>query len=161
MLLELYAVAVLWGAGLANLTYPFWWQSSTPPCGAPSPSSANWPAASTRRCWTTACRCRSALAPAIEAIAYFCAAELLANVAKHSYANEIKININTERAGEVLCLVVSDDGFGGVDSRAAVSPGAAAWPGSRSGPPSLTSSLTITRPPGGPTRVTVDMPLRA
>src|SRR6266700_1950829 len=27
MLLELYAVAVFWGAGLANLTYPFWWQS--------------------------------------------------------------------------------------------------------------------------------------
>ena len=25
MLLELYAVAVFWGAGLANLTYPFWW----------------------------------------------------------------------------------------------------------------------------------------
>ena len=27
MLLELYAVAVFWGAGLANLTYPFWWLS--------------------------------------------------------------------------------------------------------------------------------------
>ena len=27
MLLELLAVAVFWGAGLANLTYPFWWQS--------------------------------------------------------------------------------------------------------------------------------------
>jgi len=27
ILLELYAVAVFWGAGLANLTYPFWWQS--------------------------------------------------------------------------------------------------------------------------------------
>src|ERR1019366_1897266 len=27
MLLECFAVAVLWGAGLANLTYPFWWLS--------------------------------------------------------------------------------------------------------------------------------------
>ena len=38
-------------------------------------------------------------APAIETIAYFCAAELIANATKHSYANQIKINIYTERAG--------------------------------------------------------------
>src|SRR5215469_2134513 len=34
-------------------------------------------------------------APAIETIAYFCAAELIANATKHSYANQIKINIST------------------------------------------------------------------
>ena len=36
-------------------------------------------------------------APAIETIAYFCAAELMANATKHSYANQIKIKIRTER----------------------------------------------------------------
>jgi signal transduction histidine kinase len=102
-----------------------------------------------------ACRLPGRPAPAIEAIAYFCAAELLANATKHSYANEIKININTER-GEVLRLVVSDDGIGGADvargsglaglaQRAAVVDG----------------TLTITSPPGGPTRITVEMPLHA
>ena len=38
-------------------------------------------------------------APAIETIAYFCAAELIANATKHSYANQIKIKIYTERTG--------------------------------------------------------------
>ena len=45
-------------------------------------------------------------APAIETIAYFCAAELIANATKHSYANQITINISTERAG-LLRLDVS------------------------------------------------------
>ena len=70
-------------------------------------------------------------APAIETIAYFCAAELIANATKHSYANQIKIKIYTERAG-VLRLEVSDDGIGGADAalglskhRGAGSPG---WP---------------------------------
>src|SRR6202020_1511975 len=35
-------------------------------------------------------------APAIETIAYFCAAELMANATKHSYANQIKIDIHTD-----------------------------------------------------------------
>jgi signal transduction histidine kinase len=93
-------------------------------------------------------------APAIEAIAYFCAAELLANIAKHSGANSITIDLS-ERAGRLM-LTVADDGRGGADpargsglaglaQRAAVVDG----------------SLTITSPPGGPTRVTVEMPLRA
>ena len=51
--------------------------------------------------------------PAIETIAYFCAAELLANAAKHSQANTITI-VMTERAG-LLALRVTDDGLGGAD----------------------------------------------
>ena len=54
-------------------------------------------------------------APAIETIAYFCAAELIANATKHSYANQIKIKIDTERTG-LLRLEVSDDGIGGADA---------------------------------------------
>jgi hypothetical protein len=54
-----------------------------------------------------------ACTPAIEMIAYFCAAELLANAAKHSDANKIKIDM-TERAG-LLAPHISDDGRGGAD----------------------------------------------
>ena len=62
-------------------------------------------------------------APAIETIAYFCAAELIANATKHSYADQIKIKVYTER-DEVLRLEVSDDGVGGADAaRGTGSPG--------------------------------------
>ena len=92
--------------------------------------------------------------PAIETIAYFCAAELLANAAKHSQANTIKI-LMTERAG-LLALRVTDDGLGGAD------------PGRGSGLSGLAQRvavvdgrLDIASPPGGPTRITVELPLRA
>jgi signal transduction histidine kinase len=92
--------------------------------------------------------------PAVETIAYFCAAELLANAAKHSSANKIKVRA-TERE-DALLLQVSDDGTGGADpargsglsglaQRAAVVDG----------------RLDIASPPGGPTRITVELPLRA
>jgi len=64
--------------------------------------------------------------PAIETIAYFCAAELLANAAKHSQANKIKIDISERN--RVLALQICDDGRGGADPARAP-----AWPGSRSG----------------------------
>ncbi len=92
--------------------------------------------------------------PAIETIAYFCAAELLANAAKHSEANKIKIDIS-ERTG-LLVLTITDDGRGGVD------------PARGSGLSGLTQRvstvdgrLDIASPPGGPTRITVELPLRA
>ena len=91
--------------------------------------------------------------PAIETIAYFCAAELLANAAKHSAANKIKIRA-AGRAG-VLLLEVSDDGTGGADPSAGS--GLAGLPsGSRRGRP-----CDIASPPGGPTRITVELPLAA
>jgi signal transduction histidine kinase len=92
--------------------------------------------------------------PAIETIAYFCAAELLANAAKHSQANTIKI-LMTERAG-FLALRVTDDGLGGAD------------PARGSGLSGLAQRvavvdgrLDIASPPGGPTTITVELPLRA
>ena len=92
--------------------------------------------------------------PAIETIAYFCAAELLANAAKHSAASTITIRATGRE--DVLLLQVSDDGAGGADpargsglaglaQRAAVVDG----------------RLDITSPRGGPTRITVELPLRA
>ena len=94
-------------------------------------------------------------APAIETIAYFCAAELIANATKHSYANQIKIDIHTERAG-VLALAVSDDGIGGAD--AAQGSGLS---GLAQRVSTVDGRIDVSSPAGGPTMVTVELPLRA
>src|SRR6266702_2311769 len=92
--------------------------------------------------------------PAIETIAYFCAAELLANAAKHSKAKNIAIFI-TERAG-LLALQITDDGLGGADpSRGSGLSGLAQRVAVVDG------RLAIASPPGGPTKITVELPLRA
>src|SRR6202043_1352234 len=49
--------------------------------------------------------------PAIEAMAYFCTAELLANVTKHSGASHVTISVAEPGSG--LVLTVTDDGHGG------------------------------------------------
>jgi signal transduction histidine kinase len=94
-------------------------------------------------------------APAIETIAYFCAAELMANATKHSYANEIKINLSTERTG-VLRLEVTDDGIGGAD--AARGSGLA---GLAQRVSTVDGHLEVSSPPGGPTTMIVKLPLKA
>jgi signal transduction histidine kinase len=94
-------------------------------------------------------------APAIETIAYFCAAELIANATKHSYANQIKINIYTERS-RVLRLQVTDDGIGGAD--AARGSGLA---GLAQRVSTVDGRIDVHSPPGGPTMVTVELPMKA
>lgn len=94
-------------------------------------------------------------APAIETIAYFCAAELIANATKHSYANQIKINIYTERAG-VLRLEVTDDGVGGADAAAG-----SGLTGLAQRVSTVDGRIDVSSPPGGPTTVTVVLPLKA
>ena len=91
--------------------------------------------------------------PAIETIAYFCAAELLANAAKHSQAGRIGLQA-TGRQGTLL-LSVSDDGTGGAD------PGGSGLSGLAQRVSTVDGRLEIASPPGGPTRVTVELPLRA
>src|SRR5580704_18010096 len=94
-------------------------------------------------------------APAIETIAYFCAAELIANATKHSYANQIKINIFTERTG-VLRLEVTDDGIGGADATHG-----SGLTGLAQRVSTVDGHLEVSSPPGGPTTVTVNLPLKA
>jgi signal transduction histidine kinase len=94
-------------------------------------------------------------APAIETIAYFCAAELIANATKHSYANQIKINIYTERS-RVLRLEVTDDGIGGAD--AARGSGLA---GLAQRVSMVDGRIDVASPSGGPTTVTVELPMKA
>jgi signal transduction histidine kinase len=92
--------------------------------------------------------------PAIETIAYFCAAELLANAAKHSEANTITIKV-TERAG-YLALEVTDDGRGGADRS-----GGSGLAGLAQRVAVVDGRLDIASPAGGPTRITVELPVRA
>ena len=94
-------------------------------------------------------------APAIETIAYFCAAELIANATKHSYANQIKIKIYTERT-EVLRLEVSDDGIGGADAGRG-----SGLAGLAQRVSTVDGRIDVISPAGGPTTVAVELPLRA
>jgi signal transduction histidine kinase len=94
-------------------------------------------------------------APALEAISYFCAAELLANVAQHAQAS--RALLTCAQHGPWLRIVVRDNGRGG----AALTRGGS----SSSGLAGLADRvsvvdghLSIVSPPGGPTTVTVDLP---
>jgi signal transduction histidine kinase len=89
--------------------------------------------------------------PAIEAIAYFCAAELLANVAKHSGATQAEIAVS-DGTGR-LRLTVTDDGAGG----AHLAPGGG-LAGLLERVQTVDGQLGVSSPPGGPTSVTVELP---
>lgn len=91
---------------------------------------------------------------AIETMAYFCTAELLANAIKHSSANVIEITIDTERK-DVLRVCVTDDGMGGADPGRGTGLAGLAQRAS-----TVDGSLRVSSPPGGPTTVIVELPLR-
>lgn len=93
--------------------------------------------------------------PAIEAISYFCAAELLANVAQHAQAS--RASLTCAQHGPWLRIVVRDNGRGGaaVDRRGSVSSGLA---GLADRVNAVDGHLSVASPPGGPTAVTVDLP---
>jgi signal transduction histidine kinase len=92
-------------------------------------------------------------APAIETIAYFCAAELLANAAKHSHAKQLAVQ-TTGRHG-MLLLTVDDDGVGGADPARG-----SGLSGLAQRVRTVDGRLQIDSPPGGPTRITIRLPLR-
>ena len=91
---------------------------------------------------------------AIETIAYFCAAELLTNVAKHSAARHA--TLEAVHAGGLLRIQVSDDGTGGarLDGHGGLS-------GLLDRVGTVDGKLRISSSPGGPTSVTVELPSRA
>ncbi len=91
-------------------------------------------------------------APAVETIAYFCVAELLTNVAKHSGAGTAWVDAVEE--GARLRLRVMDDGTGG----ATVSRGRG-LAGLVERVADADGRLAVDSPPGGPTIVTVDLPV--
>ena len=91
---------------------------------------------------------------AIEVIAYFCAAELLTNAAKHSGARHVTLEA-THHPGLVM-LRVSDDGTGG--ARIETGGGLA---GLADRVKTVDGRLHIASPAGGPTVVTIELPSRA
>jgi signal transduction histidine kinase len=96
--------------------------------------------------------------PAIEAIVYFCVAELLANVAQHSQAS--RAAVSCVQHGQWLRIVVRDDGKGGAQL-ATVGSSSSGLPGLLERVRNVDGYLEITSPAGGPTAVTVDLPLHA
>jgi signal transduction histidine kinase len=88
---------------------------------------------------------------AIETIAYFCAAELLSNVAKHSGARHA--TVVAVRVPGRLQVRVSDDGSGGarLEARGGLA-------GLAERVRTVDGKLQISSPSGGPTVVTVELP---
>ena len=91
---------------------------------------------------------------AIETIAYFCAAELLANVAKHSGASHA--TLEAVHVPGLLRVRVRDDGYGG--ARAGRGSGLA---GLIERLRTVDGRMEISSPPGGPTVVTIELPSHA
>jgi signal transduction histidine kinase len=96
-------------------------------------------------------------APAVEAVAYFVAAEALTNVAKHAGAHQVRLSVGLADRGGVrhLTLQVEDDGQGGADPRGAGLQGLADRVAA------LDGSFQVTSPAGGPTVLVAELPCTA
>jgi len=92
---------------------------------------------------------------AIETIAYFCAAELLTNVTKHSGARHATLEA-VHVPGVALRVRVGDDGCGGAQLGAS---GGLAGLAERIR--TVDGRLQLSSPPGGPSVVTVELPSHA
>ncbi len=87
----------------------------------------------------------------VETLAYFCVAELLANVSRHSGATQASVRLHSD--ADELRITVTDNGTGGIQ------------PANGSGLTGLADRLRmvdgrldIDSPPGGPTTVTAMVP---
>jgi signal transduction histidine kinase len=92
--------------------------------------------------------------PAVETIVYFCTAELLTNVVKHSGARRASVSVI--RGEHRLVLRVEDDGAGGA---AAGRAGGSGLVGLADRVATVDGTLRIVSPEGGPTTMTVEIPL--
>ncbi|WP_158675775.1 sensor histidine kinase [Nocardia stercoris] len=90
--------------------------------------------------------------PAIEATAYFAAAELLTNVVRHAGADRAELLVRPDGTG--LELTVRDNGRGG-----AVATPHGGLAGLTERTRAVDGALTVDSPPGGPTVVTVTLPM--
>jgi signal transduction histidine kinase len=86
----------------------------------------------------------------VEAIAYFVVSEALTNVAKHAQAARAEVTVS--RAGDLLRVVIRDDGRGGADP---AGQGLAGLAGRAGG---IDGRLSVSSPPGGPTSIEVLLP---
>ncbi|MDX6392644.1 MAG: hypothetical protein QOJ73_3707 [Streptosporangiaceae bacterium] len=89
-------------------------------------------------------------APSVEAIAYFVVAEALTNIAKHARAT--RAEISADRRGDLLHIMIRDDGIGGADPRGQGLSGLA------DRVTGVDGRLSVHSPAGGPTVIEVDLP---
>ncbi|MFH8404868.1 sensor histidine kinase [Streptomyces sp. NPDC018019] len=90
-------------------------------------------------------------APAVEAVAYFVVSEALNNVAKH--ADATRADVTVTRLGEILRVVVADDGVGGADPARG-----SGLKGLAQRVRSVDGAFRMSSPVGGPTAMTVELP---
>jgi signal transduction histidine kinase len=91
-----------------------------------------------------------ALPPPVESAAYFAVAECLANTVKH--ADAARAWVRVQHDGELLHLVVGDDGRGGAD------PAGSGLVGVAKRLAAFDGTMTVDSPAGGPTVVTMEVP---
>ncbi|MGV8881554.1 MAG: sensor domain-containing protein [Rhodoglobus sp.] len=107
---------------------------------------------------TTPVRTRSTLSrrltATVERCAYFVVSEALTNSLKHSGASQIDIRLDDEN--DRLVVSVTDDGVGGIDPDRG-----SGLRGLRERARGCGGSLSTTGPPGGPTEVTLTLPIEA
>jgi signal transduction histidine kinase len=92
--------------------------------------------------------------PAVETIAYYCVAELLTNIAKHSGAHQAQITVGQN--GERMRVRVTDDGNGG-----ACNNGGTGLIGLSERVRTVDGRLDVDSPAGGPTVIEIEMPTHA
>ncbi|WP_194822275.1 sensor histidine kinase [Micromonospora sp. S-DT3-3-22] len=90
-------------------------------------------------------------AVSVEATAYFVVAEALTNVVRHSGAGRVDVTVRRER--DRLLVTVTDDGHGDADEA-----GGSGLTGIRRRVGAYDGRMTLTSPPGGPTRLEVELP---
>jgi signal transduction histidine kinase len=92
---------------------------------------------------------------AVESIVYFCTAELLTNAVKHSGARYASVDVRA--VADWLFVRVGDDGAGGASIARSGGTGLA---GLTDRIATVDGTMTIDSPDGGPTLVTIGIPLR-
>ncbi|MFD6068284.1 sensor histidine kinase [Amycolatopsis lurida] len=96
-------------------------------------------------------RTRSRRPAAVEAAAYFVVAEMLANITKHSGAEEAWITL--DGTADTLFIEIRDDGHGGADEAAG-----SGLSGIRKRAEAFDGTLKLSSPAGGPTILKVELP---
>ena len=92
------------------------------------------------------------MAPAVEAVAYFVVSEALTNIAKHA-REATRAEVTVTRLGEILRVVIADDGSGGADPS-----GGSGLKGLAQRVRSVDGTFRMSSPVGGPTMMSVELP---
>jgi signal transduction histidine kinase len=90
----------------------------------------------------------------VETMLYFSAAELLTNAGKHSKASTVAITVLSD--GFAARLIVADDGTGG----ATLDGAGTGLRGLAERVRTLDGTIDVSSPPGGPTNITLEVPVR-